>query len=361
MRRISLLLVVLLFVVPLAYAAPSISMTDNWAANGGTTADEILFVGYKLYPQVTGITDFDADMLCYDWDDDGNYDNCYWDDNGCGGGGCNADSCNYFSEPAGMPSSWKTGCNIDGGPGRCVVGAHVPERICNTCDGVSTGKEQRTFIDAKLFYDCDDSNSNRHVTEVNPSNDFYVVRPQKYDCNNCIGCSTYDLEGDYQRGSGNQWIGITTRVCSSGVCSESADDINRLFGWDVLPNPCGTNDGASCSEPSDCSSNRCDGDVCSTCNSYECTDPVDQECIRNNRLDDTRQLFCQPGPGFDEFVECSAAIHESCEQRDIYSCTNQDGLGWKWRVCDVQGCANDECIVEVPQICLDNSVIGVEI
>src|SRR3989338_6352730 len=106
MRRISVILSIFFITVNIAYAAPYIYITDNWPAHGTSFTDEAIFTGYSIFPETLGITDLDADMICYDWDNNGNYDNCYWDSDGCGGS-CNANSCDYYSTPLNMPDSWK--------------------------------------------------------------------------------------------------------------------------------------------------------------------------------------------------------------------------------------------------------------
>src|SRR3989344_5310281 len=113
-KRMLLILILVVFHV-LAVNALSISMIDEWGSDssvGSSTSDSIAFVDDEVLPKLIDITNTEADMVCYDWDSNGRWDNCYWDNStggGCGGGGCNANSCNSsFSIPGVMSSTWKT-------------------------------------------------------------------------------------------------------------------------------------------------------------------------------------------------------------------------------------------------------------
>ena len=264
---------ILILTLDIVLATPYIYMTDDWDADEGTNTDEAIFVHYEILPETLGITDMDADFICYDWNDDGTYDNCYYDSDGCGSS-CNTESCNYYSIPNNMNDDWKASCNIDYGSGGCRIGEDVSSRICGTCDGVDTSTEQQTYIDAIVYYDCDNSNSNRHYEDLS-NDDFFVVKPKKYDCDDCSGCysySTYDYEGDFAS-SGETWADIKQDIsCSTNKkCSEYFDDDLVYTATGSINNPCKWDDGQSCSIDSDCASNECVHSVCRPTDPY-CTD-----------------------------------------------------------------------------------------
>ncbi|MFH1328933.1 MAG: hypothetical protein ABIH76_08880 [Candidatus Bathyarchaeota archaeon] len=249
-------------------------MLDDWETDEGSDSDEVIFVDYEILPDVVGITDPDADFICYDWDDDSNYDNCYYDSNGCGGGGCDEDSCDYYSIPSNMNDSWKAGCNIDGGSGACRIGEDVPSRICSSCDGIDTSTEQRTYIDAAIYYDCDNSETNRHVDSL-ANDDFFAVYPKKYDCDSDAGENSddksgtafYDFEGDYSP-SGASWVNIKSdascpfnRLCDPDYSHTYHDDTEYTSATASMDHPCTLDDGTSssfsCDSDDDCYSDNC--------------------------------------------------------------------------------------------------------
>src|SRR3989338_2784711 len=100
-----LLLFFLFFLfIPIAYA-DTVRFVDTWDADQGSTNDGVIFTDYDLYVKTTGISS-GADMLCYDWDNNGTFDNCYYDSNGCGGS-CNNNTCDgVWDVPENMNDNW---------------------------------------------------------------------------------------------------------------------------------------------------------------------------------------------------------------------------------------------------------------
>lgn len=258
LSRCLIYLVSFLIVLNISYALPYIYMRDDWFADYGTDTDEAIFVDYEIFPETLGIIDMDADMVCYDWTDDETYDNCYWDSNGCGGS-CNANSCDYYAIPYNMPDGQKAGCDIDYGLNGCTIGSDVPSRICGTCNGVDTSTEQRTYIDTVVYYDCDNSNNNRHVDSLD-NDDFFVVKPKKYDCDDGAS-SDFDYEGDFSP-SGASWADIKLNIgCgdSSLDCDENHDDGLVYTAYGYIDDPCRTKNGYACGVNGDCISDYCAG------------------------------------------------------------------------------------------------------
>lgn len=323
---ISFLLLVLIGQFVIAY--PYIYLNDNWYFDGSSTTDGKIFTDYEVLPETLGITDADADMTCYDWNNDGRFDNCYWDSNGCGGGGCNANSCDWFKVALDMPDGWKAGCDVDGGPGACKIGEDVPSRICGTCDGVDTSTIAKEYINAEVYYDCDNSASNRHADSDLNTKQFYVMKPKFYDCDNT---PYYDLEGQYS--SSYSWDIVSDIQCSPSTkaCDENHDDDSVYTANVSINDPCRTKDWNSCSSNSQCISDFCYGNECSPCGGNQCTSTYWNQCYNNGQRccsgdPVNNQYFCD----YDEsWVDCTTSNHVDGQQKDSYTCSNAGGA-WHW-------------------------------
>lgn len=330
----SLLVLVLMMSISSA-AAVGFRTSDLFNADGSTYYDSKTFVGKQL---VLEIESSSIMVACWNFsnpncDENPTYDACY------AASQSDFDKCKAF-DPAFLNS---TGFTRRDNPG--IAGPPLYTSI-TTC------------ADARYYKNCDGL-GNGNLFGVTQKQ-YFVFAKRKFDCNEGVpSAQLYAAEG-YISGAEHSYS--TGLSCPVGTfCSEQNDDI-WLNTLGTIPNPCGGNDWATCTKDSQCSSGRCDDGKCSPCNSRECTHANNQVCVGNNQVYATNQLFCQPGPGDgDLFIQCTTANHTGCEQRDIYSCTNQGGLGWKWRVCDVKGCVSDQCVTEVPQICVDTGVIKVGI
>src|SRR3989344_5029046 len=267
-KRMLLILILVVFHV-LAVNALSISMIDEWGSDssvGSSTSDSIAFVDDEVLPKLIDITNKEADMVCYDWDSNGRWDNCYWDNStggGCGGGGCNANSCNSsFSIPGGMSSTWKAGCKLESD---CRIGIDgLPSRICATCDGVDTSTKKRYDARAEVYYDCDNSAGKRgrsgYIYQT-----FYIVDRKKLDCSGL----TYHYYSQGRYSSSLPWKDIKFNQCPNPyytVCDENDnhdnhDDVESSSRTASLLNPCsiadGTEDYNACTADKQCFSGKC--------------------------------------------------------------------------------------------------------
>lgn len=252
----------------LVLAVPSIDTYETWDSNEGTSTDNVIWMNDDIDFEVNDITDYDADFVCFDWDDDETYDNCYYDSNGCGGS-CTTESCNYYAIPNSMNDNNKESCDVEG---NCREGTNVDEQVCDGCD-FDTSDIQSTYVDAVVYYDCDDSQSNRHVDSLDEVH-FWVVYPKKYDCDSDAGESGddksgtgyYDFEGDF----GTSWVNIKSdvtcpsyRVCDPDSSHTYHDDQEVTSRTGSITHPCTLEDGSTsnheCSSDDDCYSDDCDG------------------------------------------------------------------------------------------------------
>lgn len=259
----------ILFLIPtFVYSASVIRADDQWETNEGTFTDGKLWVTDDIDVYTDGMSST-ADMICYNWDDDSQWDNCYWDISGCTGG-CNTDSCDFFSIPANMNDNWKAACYIESD---CQEGVDLTERICNGCDYSTSTKKEKT-ISVRIYHDCDNSQGLRSEEIVSPKFTWTVVDKHKYDCDDCDGCYNYntkDYEGEYGT---SLWRDISFDIAciSTYKCSEFFDDVESTTKtYPSFPNPCRADDGQGCIVDSDCASNQCVHNVCRATDPY-CSD-----------------------------------------------------------------------------------------
>jgi hypothetical protein len=257
--------VLVLFLVLLSenvFSTSVIRADDQWDTNEGTFTDGKLWVNDDIDVYTDGMSS-SADMICYNWDADSQWDNCYWDSNGCGSS-CNANSCDYFSIPGNMNDNWKTSCDVEV---NCQEGNDVPERICSTCDYSTSSTKQKT-IQVRVYHDCDNSDGLRSEETVSPNFVWTVANKHKYDCDDS---TAKDYEGEY---STNTWVDISSDIsCAANYrCSEIFDDSESTTKtYTSFPDPCRKNDGQVCSANSDCASNHCVHGVCRATDPY-CSD-----------------------------------------------------------------------------------------
>lgn len=356
-KQISIVILMFLISITISYAAPKVFFIDNWRSLGSTDIDEAVFADGFVYPSIIDAADDSkVDMICYDWNDDGSWNNCYWDKYGCGGS-CNANSCNSFDVPNDMNDNLKEGCDI-AGDRTCVVGVDTfTKKICPGCS-ISTSSTKFGFVDARVYYDC--GNPGEYYENVTGINDFKVVKPARYDCNvacdNCALYNHYDLEGQI---GFNYWI-VATLTCnpSTLLCSESLDDYpSTPYPNGSLNNPCGGADWGICTQNSDCVSNKCVNGVCIPCNSKQCAKVDAKVCIDHDDIY-ANQYYCDYDS---KLYNCTSSYHNTCEEHNSngYYCTNEGS--WQWRFCNY-GCDDTEesCIYDVPGISVNPTELWYE-
>lgn len=237
-----------------ASCTPYINLTDDWTYSGSSSTDDVIFTEYEIFAEVPYMR-LSADFVCYDWNEDGTYDNCYYDSDGCGGS-CGTESCNSYSIPNNMDDGWKVSCNIDGGPSSCVIGEDVASRICGTCDGVNTSTIMKDWVEAIVYYDCDNS-TGRQGYEFLTHDEYYVVKPKQYKCDGV----NYKTRGKF---NSTHWV-IWKQDQSCGAtkeCDPNHDEQSVDNPTDPIPDPCRTTNGNSCTVDDDCISDNCDGGTC---------------------------------------------------------------------------------------------------
>lgn len=249
---------------------PSISRTDSWAdansAGNSTTDDGAVFVNGAVYPKTAGLRE-QTDMLCYDLDGNGTYDACYYDTNGCGGSGCSANSCNYFSIPNGISNKYS--CDIDS-PNGCRVGLDggTAPKICTGSGCLVSTAQGADFrqIQAKAYTDCDDSSSLRAETSVtsDSSNASYFVAHAKYyeAVSNIPNEWEYYITGQFGSSDLNSYE-INSISCPANYAVDRVAEELRVYTPNgTIPSVCKKIPEQSCTSNSQCLYNVCSGNVC---------------------------------------------------------------------------------------------------
>jgi hypothetical protein len=315
----------------LALSLPVTDTYETWHANQGTDDDNIIWRYDDIDFEVNGITDSAADFVCYDWDDDGTYDNCNYDSDGCGGGGCDTESCNYYAIPNSMSDSWKESCNVEGA---CREGTDFNHRVCDGCDW-DTSNTQSTYVDAVVYYDCDNSTGKRGVDSLDPVH-FWVVYGHQYDCDGGTPTDP-DYEGSYE----GTWKNIdsNTGICaSSEECDENHDQGVSYSRLATPSDPCRTKNGYSCSADSDCLTDHCVSNVCRPdpycgdmdCDGGETYSSCPQDCCGS----DCTEVIYEVGSGYcrsacDTYNDCSyysSSTKTACNGDSVntYECVDAD-------------------------------------
>lgn len=259
---------------PASYS-PFVAVSDTWDAaasnNHSTNLDQVAFTSTSVRPVTYDLRE-STDALCYDFDGDNVYDACYYDSNGCNGGPCLFDSCN-FSIPNSVPSNKKFSCDVDSYFG-CQIGIDTADQICSggTCS-VSTNSIKTKDPKVTAFYDCDNSAGlqNQHTLDNTPLDNYWVVNPKYYYCNSQTSPgSQYTILGDYGPAYYDSISIKGPLSCGSGTsCSIFADEQYVASANGAIPSACKTNYGGNCSQNSDCLYNNCQGTTCTNGFIYE--------------------------------------------------------------------------------------------
>jgi hypothetical protein len=259
---------------------PKLDITDSWVEsnsdNESNADDGRLFVGETVYPISSQLRE-STDMICYDFDGDGDYDACYFDSNGCvNGAGCSASSCNVsgFTIPQSVSSSKKWSCDIDSGNG-CKIGVDngTPAQICtgSSCSISTATPIYSNEIRAVGFTDCDNSDSLKGQYTIN--SDFFgdshytVIKPKYAICENALtGSNTLNeptywsagFSGSYSpNGSYNHDIFFNHICPANKACDQLSDEVEINTPNGVIPSPCRTMPNQFCTQNSDCLYNSC--------------------------------------------------------------------------------------------------------
>ncbi|MDZ4256252.1 MAG: hypothetical protein U1C71_01500, partial [archaeon] len=257
---------------PASYS-PFILNYDTWDAatsNGtSTNLDQVAFTSTKVRPVTYNLRE-STDMLCYDYNNDGVFDACYYDPLGCGGSGCASTSCNSFSIPNSVSAGKKYSCILDDYFG-CLTGVDVPDQICTGAGCVvDTAFPSHREARVKAYYDCDNSDGLRaeHTILNSPPNeprdDYWVVNPK---FNYCESQTQPEREYWVLGAFGPNYSDIKTVngpiSCQSGTsCSILADEQYISTPGGSIPSACKTNPGGSCTQNSNCLYNACQGNIC---------------------------------------------------------------------------------------------------
>ncbi|MBN2421540.1 hypothetical protein JXB27_04645 [Candidatus Woesearchaeota archaeon] len=319
-------LVILLFLFPSVYAA-YVDYDDDWEYNEGTNNDAVIWGGYYLDVGLNDLTS-NADIECWDWDDNGEYGACFFEN------GVSMYECDDDYEILGDDGQYHAPSELY--DGHCTLGD-------GGCDHVipsgSSGDQWGLFIDAIYFEDCDGSAS---YTDTIDAEKYWVVYGHQYDCDNDPGPSTNpDYEGNF-----GSWLNIysNTGMCSgSEECDENHDEVVSYGSTSTPSDPCRTKNWQSCSDEDDCISDKCEQDECSTCSDNQCTSAYWNSCTSNGGLCCSGdavfgQYYCE---NYETWTDCTGASHTGCQHKGDYYCTLDSG-DWRWRTCEY-GCSGNSC------------------
>lgn len=334
-NKIYFILLILIIMLIRPINAAFVDYDDEWETAEGTDSDAAVWGSYYLYIYSHGVNIY-ADCMCFDWCDDGGSDDDYWSDwDHCF---CKStqtrDDCKTYS-------SW---VNSICGEGNCVIQSDL--EYGHNIDTGSSGNQANCAVDIREYRDCDGSSGQQGIYNwaTQEGRDYWIVYGHQYDCDADPGPSTDpDYEGDF-----GSWLNIyanTGKCSASEECDENHDAIVSYTSSATPSDPCRTKNWYSCSSGSDCISDKCEQNECSTCSSTQCTSAYWDSCINDGDLccsgDDTPdQYYCE----YDEtWEECSDESHTGCQYvgSGDYYCTYESG-DWKWRECEF-GCSGNSC------------------
>jgi len=304
-----------------------IDYDDNWTVNEGDGNDGVAWGGYYLDIGLNSLTS-NADIVCWDWDDDSEYSHCYFE-TGVSEYECDDD---YLikSEPNGdyvnLSSLYDGHCSL--GDGGCD----------HEIDTGSSGQSWSEYRDTIYFEDCDSVASYTNVD----AKKYWIIYGHQYDCDSEPGPSTDpDYEGNY-----DSWLNIkanTSKCSASQECDENHDAIVSCTASATPSDPCRTKNWYSCSDDDDCISDKCEQSECSTCSDSQCTSAYWNSCTNNGALCCAGdavpdQYYCEY---YETWTDCTSESHTGCQQKGSYYCTLESG-DWKWRTCTF-GCNDSSC------------------
>lgn len=260
---------------------PTLDITDSWVesnSNNESTADDgRLFAGETVYPISKQLRE-STDMICYDFDGDGDYDACYFDTNGCvNGAGCSSSSCNVsgFTIPQSVSSSKKWACDIDSGAG-CKVGVDngTPAQICTgaNCSVSTASPIFSNEVKAVGFTDCDNSDSLKGQYTINPvqtvDSQYTVIKPKYALCEKAFDPITEELvlnnpsyfSAGFNGVGDDEYFNYTCTDVTK-ACDILSDEQEIFTANGVIPNPCKTIPNQSCTQNSDCLYNSCNTSI----------------------------------------------------------------------------------------------------
>ena len=159
-NKIILPITIFLLSLYCVYSATSLKYTDDWDYNGGTTTDAAAWGGYSLEVYADDVNSY-ADCICWDWEDDGTWDQCDCEDT------TKRDDCKYYSTVNNL-------CNS----GKCYINSNLEDE--HTVETGNNGDSWSLDIDIREFRDCDNSNSMRGYYDYG-SRTYWIIYPKKYD------------------------------------------------------------------------------------------------------------------------------------------------------------------------------------
>jgi len=343
MKFRNLILIFVILLIPNVNALPFVDSDDSYL-NHGNTDDGIVWGGFT-YSIDFGANNMpaDSDAVCFDWDGDLQYEECYFH-TGVDQFAC--DNFDIFSEPdqdvVPLSTLFEGNCDI-----------RTDEACDHFVDHGNDGDKWKKRAWMSHYIDCGGAGE---TSGIGTPRTWYVISPKKADCDG-LADDDYQIEGQY---ASNSWVDLENVDCASNkVCDEDHDDVNEDTPTGSIDSPCRTKNGFSCSDPDDCLSNNCVDGTCQAdlnCNSNQCANDDLGQCQNDGQFlptGSTPQYACDAP----DLSECSSSDNTPCKNVHGYSCTF-DNSKWAWRSC-IYGCdlSTQKCADPLPEICIDTDTL----
>jgi len=269
-----------------------IDYDDDYTYSNGDGNDGIVWGGKNLDVGLDG-EESDTMVICFNWNDDNTWDNCY------------ADNRDDFEACWDASSVLYDMCSQQG---KCWSGDMDYDHVIDT---ENSGERWKQYTDARYYRDCD------HTTYIwvdISKKPYYVISPRQFRCSGDTSGGTY-YDGGYF--SSNQLVLLKDNInCDvNWACDEDKDDSNADFGsnGDNEPDePCSLKNGYSdCDSNDDCFS----GSHCSCQGACWGDLAADYCCPSGQEWDGSK---CA--------VPCTSHSYKGCSNDDLYwydSCGNR--------------------------------------
>ncbi len=248
--------------------SPYVLTTDTYdSAVSNSYSDDfdgVAFTGYAVKPVALDLKQ-SADYICYDFNNDGTYDACYYDTS------VSSTSCNgVLSFPSSVPV--KQQCDIDSYSGCMIGNGSISPQICSSGCAVNSNSIKKSDVRAKVFYDCDNSEQLQSATVLANTNadDYWIINPKFASCDSQSSPgSGYTIGGKYGTGYDSAKSLAAFSCSTNQSCSIAADEQYVSTATGAIPSVCKTKPNNSCTQNSDCLYNSCVGNVCQNGFIYE--------------------------------------------------------------------------------------------
>ena len=323
-----------------------IDYDDDFTHAGSSGDDGIAWGGSYLDVGMDG-EEWDAQVICYDWCDDGTWDHCF------------GESSSAMQECY-QASSWLYDRCVEG---KCYNSGFNDDHQIGTG---SRGQRWKCNVDVAYYRSC---GGNDYIVENLDAVPYYIVSPRQYQCeNDNTGGDIWDI-GYFS--SGSRVIIESGIDCpGSSVCDEGRDDSSADFGsygTSTPTKPCSYYDGDGDCDGGDCFS----GSYCDEAGFTDRCCPIGTEW-----RDNACRTICYDN-SYSACYDNDVYWYNSCNERGSqrYECGSDSCGSWggnycgndgnihRAQTCHDRGCSSNNCFddtftnTEIVQNC-DNGCSG---